>query len=380
MDWLFVLAQAATEAPPEVTHPWWIDGPTTALGYEVPLRPLVGLPTLLVGLAIVAATLRWFLGHWLYRLAQKTQSTIDDAIAESLKHTIYPLALLVFAESVVSSTRLDESPVARKVLTIAAIVVVAWAVAKLILSVVDAWIEGRPELTPLGPPIRLGVKIIWVPLVLLTVLTAIHVEIIQFVTTLGVGSLAIALAMQDTLANVFSGVQLVLDQPIRAGDFIELDGGRRGIVHEIGLRSTKIRTLNNNMIIVPNSVLAKTMVLNNEVFDRRYAHRFFVGVGYDSDSRHVQRVLEEVLEQAGRDVKGVLAGPHSVRFVEFGQSALMFRLEVRLEQYHGRRGPLSEIHHRIHERLRDEGIEIPFPMRTVVLRNEEPAAPIAANS
>ena len=82
----------------------------------------------------------------------------------------------------------------------------------------------------------LGIKIVWVPLVLLTVLAALNVEIIQFVTTLGVGSLAVALALKDTLANVFSGIQLVVDQPIRAGDFVEVDTETRGVVHDFLLR------------------------------------------------------------------------------------------------------------------------------------------------
>jgi small-conductance mechanosensitive channel len=369
MEMMYLVAQQTAESS------WWGDaiewsaGSTSALGYEVSLRPAVGLPIVLVLLWLAALLLRSLLGTWGGRLAKKTESKIDDVIAEALKRAVFPLLLLVAAESLVSSTRLGESPIARQILVVAAILIVSWVAVRFVLVIVDAWIGGRAELTPLGPPIKLGIKILWVPLVLLTVLSALHVEIIQFVTTLGVGSLAIALALQDTLANVFSGIQLVVDQPIRAGDFIEVDKDTRGVVHEIGLRSTKIRTLNNNMIIVPNNVLAQTVIVNNEAYDRRYAHRFSVGVSYDSDSRHVQRVLEEVLNQAGREVDGILRGPHSVRFLEFGDSALVFRMEVQLAKFVGRRGPLSELNHRIHERCVAEGIDIPFPMRTVILHD-----------
>lgn len=377
MNAIFLLAQESSDASWwELAWDWagnWGDGATSALGYELPLRPVIGLPLVLAALWLAGAALRWLLGHWLRTLTKRTQSRIDDALVASLKRAVSPLLLLVAAEALVSSTRLGRSPLATKVLIVVTMVVVAWVLLRLVLAVVDAWIEDRTELTPLGPPIRLGVKIVWVPLLLLTVLAALDVEIIQFVTTLGVGSLAVALAMQDTLANVFSGIQLVVDQPIRAGDFIEVDASTRGIVHEIGLRSTKIRTLDNNMIIVPNNVLAQTVIVNNEAYDRTYAHRFTFGVGYDSDSRHVQRVLEEILDDAGREIPGILPGPHSVRFIEFGDSALIFRLEVRLARYPGRRGPLSELHHRIHERCREESIDIPFPMRTVILKTEPPA-------
>ena len=350
----------------------WSAGSTQALGYEIALRPAVGLPILIVLLWLVAVVLRWLLGTWVAKWAAKTASKVDDVITDALKRAVAPFMVLIAAEAAVSSTALGESPAAKDALTVATIIVVAWVIVRFVLVIVDAWIAERPKLTPLGPPIKLAVKIAWVPLVLLTVLAAIDVEIIQFVTTLGVGSLAVALAMQDTLANVFSGIQLVVDQPIRAGDFVEVDQGTRGIVHEIGLRSTKIRTLNNNMIIVPNNILAQTIIVNNEAYDRRYAHRFPFGVGYDSDSRHVQRVLEDVLEVAGREVEGILPGPHSVRFIEFGDSALIFRIDVRLEKYQGRRGPLSELHHRILERCKLEGIDIPFPMRTIVMQTPPP--------
>ena len=223
MNAMYVLAQQTIELT------WWDGvvassvGLTTALGYDIALRPAVGLPIVLVVLWLSALLLRSLLGTWFARLAAKTESKIDDVIATALKRAVFPLVFLVAAESVVSSTRLDDSPVTRKILLVVAILVVAWVAVRFVLVVIDAWIAGRPELTPLGPPIKLAIKIVWAPLVLLTVLAAVNVEIIQFVTTLGVGSLAVALALQDTLANVFSGIQLVVDQPIRAGDFVEVD-------------------------------------------------------------------------------------------------------------------------------------------------------------
>jgi len=381
MDALALLAQQADQSPEWwETAVVWISGSTWALGYEFPVRPLVGLPLLVLVLWLAALVLRTVLTQWLGALTAKTDSHLDDAFIQALSRTVFPVGILVALEALVASTRLGESPVARKVLVVVAIVVIAVVVARLLLAMVDAWIASRPALTPLGPPIRLAIKIAWAPLVLLTVLSAIDVEIIQFVTTLGVGSLAIALALQDTLSNVFAGVQLVVDQPIRAGDFVEVDQQTRGVVHEIGLRSTKIRTLNNNMIIVPNSLLATTVIVNNEAYDREYAHRFTIGLGYDSDSRHIQSVLEDVLDKASGSVEGILPGPHNVRFLEFGDSALVFRIEVRLAKYQGRRTPLSELHHLLHARLRDEGIEIPFPMRTVVMRSEDASENDAAAS
>jgi small-conductance mechanosensitive channel len=248
---------------------------------------------------------------------------------------------------------------------VAAIVILSFGLTRLMLRVVDDRVGTKPEYLPLGPPIKMAIKIAYLPLVGLMVLQTLHVEILPLLTTLGVASLAVALALQDTLANVIAGIQLVIDQPIRAGDFVELDADKRGTVHEIGLRSTKIRTLENNMIIVPNYVLATSIVTNTDAFDPTYQHRFVVGVGYGSDSRQVQRVLEEVCEQASKEVAGFIRGPAQVRFMDFGDSALIFRVEIGLLRFIGHRLPIGELYHRIFERFAAEGIEIPFPQRVV---------------
>lgn len=368
MDVLDLLAQA------QPTTPWW-SGETEILGRSVPLVAWLAIPLFLALLALVTYAVEFLLNRGVRAITTRTRSEMDDALVLEISRLVRPAVVLVAVHVIVLAlVGPEHRATAMRAALVLSIAVAGFAMARFFVNLTDAWVGTDPKLTPLGSPIKLGIKIAVVPVVVVCALQVLEVPVTSFVAALGLGSLAVALALKDTLANMFAGIQLVLDQPIRAGDFVEVDQKVRGVVHEIGLRSTKIRTLENNMIIVPNNTLAQTIVINNDAFDRAYSHRFFVGVSYSSDTRHVQRVLQDVLDTCGREVEGVLPGPHAVRFVEFGDSALVFRLEVRLEQYPGRRGPLSEMHHRIHERLREEGVEIPFPMRTVVIRHEGPSA------
>ncbi|WP_354001270.1 mechanosensitive ion channel domain-containing protein [uncultured Methylophaga sp.] len=97
---------------------------------------------------------------------------------------------------------------------------------------------------------------------LLIILGTMGITITPIIASLGITSLAVALALQPTLTNFFSGVQLVIDKPIRVGDFIELDSGEQGFVEKIGWRTTWIRMLPNNFIIIPNSVLSQSKIIN----------------------------------------------------------------------------------------------------------------------
>ncbi len=347
---------------------WW-QGETMLLDVPVPYAPQLAIPVFLGMLVLTGILVQIVSGRWAKRLTQRTATTLDDVIADGIPGVVRPVLYLLGLHVVAQALIGGEARItARLTASVIAILVVSFVGTRLLLRVVDVWSRSAPRYMPLGPPIKLGIKIVYVPLVGLMMLQTLEVEILPLLTTVGVGSLAIALALQDTLANVFAGIQLVIDQPIRGGDFIEVDTNVRGTVHEIGLRSTKIRTLDNNMIIVPNSTLATTIVKNNDAFDPTYAHRFVIGVSYDCDTRHVQRVLEEICALAGKEIDGLIDQSPGVRFIDFGDSALTFRVEVRLKQYIGRRGPLGELNHRIHARFAEEQIDIPFPMRTVILK------------
>lgn len=121
----------------------------------------------------------------------------------------------------------------------------------------------------------------------LVLLGTLGISITPLIASLGIGSLAVALALQPTLENFFSGVQLLVDRPIRVGDFIELDSGEQGFVEKIGWRSTWIKMLPNNTVIMPNSVLSESKIINYFYPSREMPVSVEVGVHYDSDLEHV---------------------------------------------------------------------------------------------
>ncbi len=142
---------------------------------------------------------------------------------------------------------------------------------------------------------------------------------------MGVGGLAVALALQDTLSNLFSGFYVAVARQIRLGDYIRLNTGEEGYVTDIGWRSTTIESLNHNVILIPNDKLAQAIVTNFYLPEKRMAASVQVSVGYDSDPDHVERVLLDLARQGAFEIPGMLADPSpSVSFDPgFGESALV---------------------------------------------------------
>lgn len=197
---------------------------------------------------------------------------------------------------------------------------------------------------------------------LMVVLKHFNYDILSLVTALGIGSLAIGMAAKDTLAHVISGFTLMVDRPFRIGDRIQLVGGQVGDVQDIGLRSTKIKTLDNQLLIIPNSDLCNTMLTNQAFPDNRIKGRINVGVGYDSNVEQVKQLLVAI----ALEVDEVLHEPlPEAFFVAFGDSALQMSLFFWVEEYGDLFSTTDKINSRIIARFREQKITIPFPIRTV---------------
>ncbi len=204
----------------------------------------------------------------------------------------------------------------------------------------------------------------------LVALDALGISITPILTALGVGGLAVALALQDPLSNLFAGLQIMATKKVRLGDFVRLDSGEEGRISDITWRNTTITTLAGNTVNIPNAKLASVVVTN---FQLPVPHLWFavpVGVGYDSDLERVERVALEVAREVLATVPG--ASP-SVRFTAFADSAITFNIGLRVKDFADQFLVRHELIKRLHARFKAENIEIPFPMRTVVLRNGPPA-------
>jgi len=197
-----------------------------------------------------------------------------------------------------------------------------------------------------------------------------HVSLTAIWTTLGVGSVAVALALQETLSNLFAGLYLLADRPVSPGDYIKLDSGQEGYVIRIGWRSTTLRTQSNNIVFVPNSTLAKAVIINYSLPELQVSLSLPVCVSYGSDPSKVEKALLDVTREAAQEeVAGLLLDPPpSVTLSPgFGDSSLDFSLNLNVRRFEDQVPVQSELRKRILARFAKEGINMPFPTRTIEL-------------
>jgi small-conductance mechanosensitive channel len=207
----------------------------------------------------------------------------------------------------------------------------------------------------------------------LIILTDLGVSITPLITALGVGGLAVALALQDTLANLFAGVHILLEKSLRIGDFVKLETGQEGYIDDITWRTTRVRMLPNNMVVIPNSKLAQSVVTNYYLPEKRMSLLISISVSYDADPEEVERILVEEAKKGTVTIPGLLADPAPfVRFIPgFGESSIDFTLICQVAEFADQYLAQHELRKRIFRRFKEAGIEIPFPQRTVHVKEEK---------
>lgn len=205
---------------------------------------------------------------------------------------------------------------------------------------------------------------------LLVLLAYLKISITPMLTALGIGGLAVALALQDTLANFFAGLHLLIERPIFVGDFIRLESGQEGVVTDIGWRTTRIRTLSDNMVVVPNTKITSGTLLNYSLPQASGVLDLPILVAHEADAERVAAIARE---EALR-VEGVAQDFTPLVFLDPGvlPTHLQLRLLVRVEDQTRRGRILSDIRWRLLRRFREEGIPLPRPELAALLR-EPPA-------
>ena len=213
------------------------------------------------------------------------------------------------------------------------------------------------------PFLRRLVFILLAIIAAIIILDYFNIEVSALVTTLGIGSLAIALAAQAALSDTISGFSIMLDRPFRIGDRIEIQElDTWGDVVDIGLRSSRIRTRDNRMVIVPNSLIAKSMIVNYSYPDTQYRIQIEIGVAYGTDIELARKTIIDAV----RDVEGVLPDKKVEALVlQFGDSAMIFRIRWWLESYVDTRRMFDKVNTAIYNALEEAGIESPFPQQDV---------------
>jgi small-conductance mechanosensitive channel len=186
-------------------------------------------------------------------------------------------------------------------------------------------------------------------------------------TALGIGGLAVSLALKDTLTDVFAGLHILLSKKVQPGDFVILDSGEMGYVQNITWRNTTLLERANNIISIPNSKLSTTIVRNYDTIESSFSVRASVGVSYDSDLEKVEEVVLDVANGVLNDLDGVVKEhPPALRYKLFGDSSIDLAVYFRGKKYGDQSLIIHEFIKRIHKRFKSEGIDIPYPIRTII--------------
>jgi len=335
-------------------------------------KEILGALLILAFFWMLAQVASLVLNKWGRRLTACTATDLDDRILNRVIPHVSRLLIMLGAYLAVRSLPLHEKLVTvLSGLLFVVLVVILFNLAYHALDELLQWyLTGRQEgddvlisrhMIPVAEKIAM---LFLMGTALIIILKHFHYDIFSLVTALGIGSLAIGMAAKDTLAHMISGFTLMLDRPFRIGDRIQLAGGQTGDVTDIGLRSTKIRTLDNQLLIIPNSDLCNTMLVNQAFPDRRAKGRITVGVAYGSDVERVKALLVATALEVG----DVLRDPApEAYFVAFGDFALTMSLFFWVEEYGVLFGTTDKVNSLIMRRFTEQGIEIPFPVRTIKL-------------
>jgi small-conductance mechanosensitive channel len=322
----------------------------------------------LLGAVVVSRLPRWFpdrqrvLAHAMVRVARKRLPMWSLLIGVWLAAGYWPL------------TAEGHLLVARVVFVVgaASVTLAAAAVASQSVDTYGALIAPALPVSSLTRNIAWGVIVV---LGLLVILNGLGLSITPMLTALGVGGLAVALALQEPLANFFAGLFITLAGQVRVGDYVTLDSGQAGYVVDFSWRSTRLRMLANNLVVVPNAKLAQAILINHHLPSQDLAVLVEVGVDYASDLLHVERVVTDVGRSVMLEVPGgVPEFDPFIRYHTFADSSIDFTVILRAREFVDQYLIKHEFIKRLHVRFDQESIVIPFPIRTIAQREEAPSA------
>jgi len=329
--------------------------------------------TLFVGLLFILRIIVSVLERVVLRAVKKTKTDLDDII---VKKSSVPITIILFFISLrisLSEIQLTETfgNVVVELISSIIIIMVGYLIYVIIdVAVFRAWNKFAKKANigigeSLGSLIHGVLKGVLIFLIIVYLLDIWGVDIGPLLAGLGIAGLAIALALQPALGNIFSGLSMIFDKSIGIGDVVYLDLETRGKIEKIGLRSTRIKTFDNELIIVPNSTLASSKIQNVALPEPKTRVVVPFGVAYGSDIERVKKIImREVLtlNNISKDPKPI------IRFLEMGDSSLNFKAYFHVESFENRIDAIDEINTKIYNALNKNDIEIPFPQRDVYIK------------
>jgi small-conductance mechanosensitive channel len=314
--------------------------------------------------------------HYLLKLAQRTPWETDDIVLRAMRHMPLLWGFLIGAWAAVNASVAlipHWEGLLRRCLLVLFLLSLTLMLARIASGLVALYSLKSEGLIPSTSIFRNLTSTLIYIIGILVILDSLGISITPILTALGVGGLAVALALQDTLSNLFAGIQIIASRQVNVGDYIRLQSGEEGYVTDIRWRNTTIRALANNMIIIPNSKLASAVTTNFYQPEREMGFGVPVSVAYGSDLDEVERITLDVARQVMREVEGgVPTSEPSIGYNKFGDSAIVFNVNLRCREFVNQYRLTHEFIKRLYRRYQQEGINIPFPTQIVYVKSEEP--------
>lgn len=329
-------------------------------------------PMLIAGITIlVGIIVQRIVIVYIRRLAKRTRWKGASVLANSLRGMIILVSLLLGVYIGLTKAPLDPQTivVAHKVHLFLTIFIITFVIARVLTGLLRVYSHSREQSSKGSLSLfKSIINIAIYSIGLLVMLQSFGVSIAPVLTALGVGGLAVALALQDTLSNLFAGIQITLTRTIKPGDYIHLSSGEEGTVTDITWRSTTLTTQSDNMTVIPNSKLSTNIITNYSLPRQDFSITIKVGVGYGSDLDKVEQVTLEVARQAMKALE--IEGDATFRYKEFGDSSISFNISMDINQFSQQYILRHEFIKSLYKRFNAEGIDIPFPTTSVYLKKE----------
>ena len=341
------------------------------------LAALIG-PNLYIQAAIIAVVFivlgkiaDWIISGIIGRFAHKSDNEFDDRLVALVHRPVFLSFVFIGLGLATTHIELRQTPTFVTINVLKTIAIFVWygALAELNNLVVRALRNSSTSKLAESGMLSLlhnAMKVVLVAMAVYFIFIAWKIDVTAWLASAGIVGLALSFAAKDTLSNLFAGISIVMDAPYKTGDFIILDSGERGVVTEIGLRSTRILTRDDIEITIPNGIIGNSTIVNEAGGPpSQHRMRVAVGVAYGSDLDHVIDTLQEV----ALENPDILETPSPrVRFRAFGDSSLNFELLGWISDPANRGRVQHELNCAIYKALNREKIEIPFPQRDLHVR------------
>jgi len=334
------------------------------------LSPLI----VILGATVFGLIFKVVVHSRLSKIAEHSKWEGDDVIISSVESQIVFWFFLLGLSLALKDTPIPDQYAlyVGNLLSILLIASITHASAKLVVGLLELWSKkqggGFPSTT-------IFTNIVWITVYvigLLIILDNLDISIAPMLTALGVGGLAVSLALKDTLSDVFAGLHILLSKKVEPGDFVSLDSGEMGYIQNISWRNTKMLERSNNLIHIPNTKLSTAIIKNYDSGDPSFSVKIPLGVSYNSDLDHVGQVVMEVAKELHDSMEEVNKDAEpSFKFRAFGESSIDLAVYFRGNKYGDQNPIIHEFIKRVHKRFSKEGIDIPYPVRTIVQNSDQ---------